>query len=164
MKRLVLIRHAKSSWKNPGLTDFERSLNGRGKRDAPVMGKRLKNRGVKPDLVISSPAKRALKTAGIIAKEIGYPVKKIVTDAAIYGEGASAILNLIRNFDDSHHLVILFGHNPDFTTLPERLTNDRIGNMPTCGVFCVDLDIDSWKEVAEGEGICVFFDYPKKQP
>ena len=163
MKRLILIRHAKSSWNNPGLTDFDRPLNKRGKRDAPVMGKRLKNRDVKPDLIISSPAKRALKTARIIAEEIGYPKVKIVTHASIYGEGMSALLELIRNLDDSHNRVIMFGHNPDFTMLAEHLTDHRVGNMPTCGIFCVDFEVDSWKQISERKGLFVFFDYPKKQ-
>ncbi len=78
MKTLYLVRHAKSSWSNPALSDFDRGLNKRGKRNAPVMGKRMVVDGVKPDLIVSSPAKRALKTARIIAKEIGYPRKNIV--------------------------------------------------------------------------------------
>ena len=127
------------------------------------MGKRLQSQEVKPDLILSSPAKRALKTARIIAEEIGYPKKKIVANAAIYGKGMSALLELIWSLDDSNNQVILFGHNPDFTMLAEYLTDHRVGSMPTCGIFCVDFEIDSWREISEGKGLFVFFDYPQKQ-
>lgn len=162
MKRLYLLRHAKSSWKHPDLSDFERPLNERGKRDAPVMGKRLKEMQIQPDLILSSPAKRAHKTAKIIAKEIDFPKKQIVTDESIYAAGVSTLLDLIRKIDDSFRQVILIGHNPGFTDLANYLTNAQLDNIPTCGIFCTDFDIQSWKDVAEGKGTFVFFDYPKK--
>ena len=162
MKRLYLIRHAKSSWNNSDLTDFERPLNQRGKRDAPFMGKRLKDHKVKADLIISSPAKRALKTAKIIAKEIDFPTEKILPNESIYEEGTLASLKLIRNIDDSYNNVMLFGHNPTITSLATYLTNYQIQNMPTCSIFCMEFNIDSWKEMSEGEGTFIFFDYPKK--
>jgi phosphohistidine phosphatase len=162
MKRLYLVRHAKSSWKEPDLTDIERPLNTRGKQDAPCMGKRLKELKVHPDLIVSSPAKRARKTAKVIAKEIGFPKKDIVTNESIYLTGVSTLLIFIRNIKDSYQQVMLFGHNPGFTELAEYLTNQRFDNIPTCGIVCMDFDITSWKEVAEGKGDVVFFDYPKK--
>ena len=162
MKRLYLIRHAKSSWKHPALADFDRPLNKRGKRDAPFMGKRLKKYASRPDLMVSSPAKRALKTAGIMAKELGFPVTKIVTDASIYAAGVSDLLDVIHNIDDAFHRVMMYGHNPGLTRLAEHLTHRRVENIPTCGIFCIDFDIDSWREVPEGGGRVVFFDYPKK--
>lgn len=162
MKRLYLIRHAKSSWKDQDLTDIERPLNTRGKRDAPCMGKRLKDLKVHPDLIVSSPAKRALKTAKVIAREIGYPKKRIETDESIYLAGVSTLLLVIQNIEDSYQQVILFGHNPGFTELAEYLTDQQFDNIPTCGIVCMDFDIESWKEVAEGKGILVSFDYPKK--
>lgn len=162
MKRLYLIRHAKSSWSNPDVGDFDRSLNDRGKRDAPEMGRRLKESKVEPELILSSPAKRARKTAKIVAKEINFPKKHIMTDESIYLAGVSTLLEVIRHIDDALHQVILVGHNPGLTDLADYLTNCQIDNIPTCGIFCMDFDIRSWKEVAKGEGKFVFFDYPKK--
>ena len=162
MKRLYLIRHAKSSWKDQGLADIERPLNKRGKQDAPFMGKRLKETKVHPDLIVSSPAKRALKTAKVIAEEIGYPKKRIKTDESIYLAGVSTLLHVIQNIEDSYQQVMLFGHNPGFTDLAESLTNQKFDNIPTCGIVCMDFDINSWKKVSEGKGKVVFFDYPKK--
>ena len=87
MKRLYLVRHAKSSWKDPDLDDFDRPLNKRGKRDAPLMGQKLRQADVRPDLIVSSPAKRAAKTAKIMAGQIEYPVKKIIWDESLYAAG-----------------------------------------------------------------------------
>jgi len=162
MRRLYLIRHAKSSWKNPGLADRDRPLNKRGKRDAPFMGTRLKKYNVKPDVIISSPAKRALDTAKIISKEINFPIAKIVTNESIYAADFSDLLLEIQIIDDAFDQVMIFGHNPELTELAEYLTNYQIDNMPTCSIFCIDFDINSWKEVSKGKGIFGFFDYPKK--
>ena len=162
MKRLYLVRHAKSSWGRSELDDIDRPLNKRGKRDAPFMGQRLKQHDVCPDLIISSPAKRALKTAKIIAEEMGCPKKQIEISNALYLQGVSAIINLIQSIDDDHESVMLFGHNPDFTELAERLTDYQVDNIPTCGIFCIDFNIGSWQEVDEGKGLFTFFDYPKK--
>jgi phosphohistidine phosphatase len=162
MKRLYLIRHAKSSWKESGVDDIDRPLNKRGKRDASFMGQRLKKYGMSPDLILSSPAKRALRTARIIAKELGYPKENIETRDAIYLQGISAILQEIHTLDDNHDTVMLFGHNPDFTILAKHLTDYQVDNIPTCGIFCVDVNVDSWSDVTEDRGDFVFFDYPKK--
>ena len=163
MKRLFLIRHAKSSWDEPDVADIDRPLNNRGKRDAPVMGERLKKEHkAKPDLILSSPAKRALRTAKIIAKEIDYPEGKIEIKDSLYGSGVQAMLNIIQYLDGSLNEVMLFGHNPDLTSLANFLSNHEVENIPTCGVFCVDFDIESWKEVEGGKGIFKFFDYPKR--
>ena len=162
MKRLYLIRHAKSSWKDPDLTDMERPLNKRGKHDAPFMGERLSRYNVQPDLLISSPAKRALSTAKLIAKEIGYPSKDIAANESAYLAGVPSLLNTIHGIDDSHSRVMLFGHNPGLTELAVYLSNHHVDNIPTCGIFCIDFDVDSWKDVSERTGSFAFFDYPKK--
>ena len=161
MKRLYLIRHAKSSWNNADLADYERPLNKRGEKDTPFMGKRLKKHDVKPDLIISSPAKRALKTAKIIAQEIGYPTKKIYTNESIYDAAPLSLLNTIRNIDDLYDQVMLFGHN-SITELARYFTKYQVENVPTCGIFCIGFDLDSWEAVSEGKGDFIFFDYPKK--
>lgn len=163
MKTLYLIRHAKSSWKDGGLRDFERPLNKRGKRDAPEMGQRLKGNKVKADVIISSSAKRAFKTAKIIAREIGYPVKKIVKKESVYLADVPTLIKVIRKISDKHQQAMLFGHNPGLTMLANFLVNgQQVENIPTCGIFCVEFEINSWKEVDQGIGNIRFFDYPKK--
>ena len=163
MKRLYLVRHAKSSWDDPDLSDIDRPLNKRGKKDAPIMGERLKNEHkAKPDLIISSPAKRAIRTARIIAKELGYSEEKIEIKDSLYASGVTAMLNVIHYLDDSLDEVMLFGHNPDLTSLANYLSNQQVDNIPTCGVFCVDFDVKSWQDIEKGKGIFKFFDYPKK--
>jgi phosphohistidine phosphatase len=162
MKQLYLIRHAKSSWKDPDLTDMERPLNKRGKHDAPFMGERLSRYNVQPDLIISSPANRALSTAKLIAKEIGYPNKRIAANESAYLAGVQALLTIIRGIDASYSRVMLFGHNPGLTELAVYLSKHQVENIPTCGVFCIDFHVDSWRDVSEGNGIFAFFDYPKK--
>lgn len=163
MKRLTLIRHAKSSWADPGMADFDRPLNERGQRDAPMMGQRLAQRQMQPDLLLSSPANRALTTARTIAAEIGYPVEHIATEPRIYEAEVSHLVDVVQQLDDRYRHVFLFGHNPGFTELSYYLSNHRVDNIPTCGVFCIDFDFDAWAEVAPGSGGLVFFDYPKKQ-
>ena len=162
MKRLYLVRHAKSSWKDPKLDDFDRPLNKRGKRDAPFMGQRLREANVRPDLIISSPAKRAAKTAKIIAAQIAYPLKKIQWTESLYAAGTLILLQVLREIDDSVERAMLVGHNPGLTLLAELLTSETIDNIPTSGAFALDLDIESWSQTGEGSGIPVFLDYPKK--
>jgi len=162
LKRLFLVRHAKSSWKNPDLEDFDRPLNKRGKRDAPLMGQRLKQAGTKPDLIISSPAKRAAKTAKVFAHEIGYPVENIGWIQPLYAAGAQTLLEVVRGLDDSFHQVLLVGHNPGLSYFAENLTGTAVDNIPTCGIFAVDFESGSWRSIREGAGILVFFDFPKR--
>lgn len=161
MKRLTLIRHAKSSWKNADLPDFERPLNKRGERDAPMMGRRLAARQVQPDLIVSSPARRAISTAMTIAEEIGFPVDDIVTEQAIYEADVPDLLGVIRALDDAHDEVMLFGHNPGLADLSVYLTAEHLEKLPTCAVMSIDFNIDAWDDVAEGSGARAFFDYPK---
>jgi len=162
MKRLYLVRHAKSSWKNPDLSDFDRPLNKRGKRDAPLMGEYLKNNREAPELIISSPARRALKTAKIIAKEIGLSPKRILTNETLYLADVPTLVTIIRQIEDSLDAVMLFGHNPGLTMLANYLTDHPVENIPTCGVFCIEFAANSWREISAGGGSVVFFHYPRK--
>lgn len=163
MKTVFLVRHAKSSWKDSSLKDFDRPLNKRGKRDAPFMGKKLKERQVMPDLILSSPAKRAKKTATSIAAEIGYPRKRIRYDDKMYHSGARALLEIVRNQDDGHGTIMLFGHNPDLGDLAKMLVEKcPVYTIPTTGVYGIRFAVSSWKNVREGKGGTVFFDYPKR--
>ncbi|MRR57350.1 MAG: histidine phosphatase family protein [Deltaproteobacteria bacterium] len=162
MKELTLVRHAKSSWKDRDLADFDRPLNARGKSDAPLMGRRLAARGRRPDLVLSSPAKRALATLKKIAQEVGFSERDIVTDSRAYEAGAHELLSLVRGIDDAHHDVLLCGHNPGLTDFSNLITNRIIDNIPTCGVVSIRFPFDSWREVRPGSGEVLYFDYPKR--
>ena len=162
MKRIYLIRHARSNYADSDVADFDRSLNERGEQDAWQMGRRLKKQKARADLIISSPARRALATAFIIAREIDFPAEKIVLQNSLYSSGLHAILNVIRYLDNSVHEVMLFGHNPDITSLANYLSKHPVANIPTCGVICVDFEINSWKEITEQQGIFKFFDFPEK--
>jgi phosphohistidine phosphatase len=163
MKTLILIRHAKSSWKNPGLPDRDRPLNKRGKRDAPVMAEHLAERGIEVDRVISSPTTRALATAEVITEEIGFPWNEIIVDERLYHADALELLEVIRNLDDHLDCVMCFGHNPGLTDLVHHLSPHYIDNVPTCGVVELKFDVDTWALVGEIEPLEVDFDYPKKK-
>ena len=161
MKTVFLIRHAKSSWDDPSLNDFDRPLNERGKEDAPGMGKHLKKKEVKPDIIYSSPALRALTTAKIIAGELGYSENKIRTDRKLYHASEETLFDFLRTASDQYENLMLFGHNPGLTDFANELFNEDIGNIPTAGVVSGQLNIESWKEVKPGCGKLSFFDFPK---
>ena len=160
MKTLYLVRHAKSSWKNPGCSDIERPLNKRGKRDAPLMGNKLKEKGIIPGLIVTSPAKRAANTAKTIAVEIGFSEKEILINENIYEASSAELINVIHNFDNKYNSIMMFGHNPAFTMLNNYLTDHYIDNIPTCGVVGIQFN-SSWKSVQSGSGKSLFFIYPK---
>ncbi len=163
MKTIILVRHAKSSWKDLSLDDFDRPLNKRGKRNAPFMGEKLKEMEIMPDLILSSPAKRAKKTAIAITKAIGYPKKKIKYDNNMYHSSAWYLLEMVRNQDNKNETIMLFGHNPDLNIIADMLLKQNpVYNIPTTGVYCIRFDVDKWEKVQEGKGEAVFFDYPKR--
>ncbi len=162
MKKIYLIRHAKSSWKDETLSDFERPLNGRGKRDVVFMGKRLKMFHVMPDLIYTSPAKRALKTAKEIAKEIDCEKKRIISSDALYEGSYESYLDLIHQTDNKHSSIFIIAHNPAITEVGERLSGAILSNIPTCAIVCISFDVSHFKEIKEESGHILFFDYPKK--
>jgi phosphohistidine phosphatase len=167
MKILYIIRHAKSSWDNPDLSDFDRPLNDRGKKDAPRMGKRLKERRVTPDIMLSSPAARALATCQEIAKVLGFSENKIKTDRRLYHANEDQILKVVQELKDSprdsEEIVMIFGHNPGLTAFANALLNEELENIPTCGVIAATLNIDEWKNARFACGEMEFFDYPKRK-
>jgi len=163
MMTLYLVRHAKSSWENPDLSDFDRPLNDRGRKDAPRMGKRLKEREVAPDLMLSSPAKRAITTCEEIASIIGYDASRIKTDRRIYHASEEELLSVLSKLSDTQKTVMLFGHNPGFTQFANSIFNEHIMNIPTCGIVAGRLKIKSWSEINAGCGKLDFFDFPKKK-
>lgn len=162
MKNLVVIRHAKSSWDEPALSDIDRPLSKRGRRDAPLMGGILRARGLVPDRIVSSPARRARKTAKLIAREIGYDAEAIDLRDGIYMDGVPALLALVQSLDDAWQRVYLIGHNPDLTELVNRLADENIDNLPTCGIASIEFEVDSWVHIMAGAGRLALFDYPKR--
>ena len=161
MKTLFLIRHAKSSWDDTALPDKERSLNARGRRDALKMGERLAKRDVKPDLILSSPAVRALSTAEIFAEKLDYRRRDIVVTERLYAVEADDLLDVIHQLRDKVERVMLFGHNPELTELAHRLSGE-ITHMPTCAVAEFTFDAKSWSKIDTIKPAEVVFDYPKK--
>jgi len=162
-RRLVLVRHAKSSWKDPGATDFERTLHARGHRDAPVMGARLRARGVAPDVLVTSPAVRALATARILAREMGFPEAQIEPVERLYLAGTETLLDVIREFSEDASTAMLVGHNPGLTDLANLLTTSSFDNVPTTGVVEILYPDGLWTELVRQPVPLAQFDYPKKK-
>ena len=145
------------------MDDFDRPLNDRGERDAPRMGKRLKEKDITPDLLLSSPAKRALTTCEKIAAVLEYPLAKIKTDQDLYHADEEEILAIVKKLNDKHDCVLIFGHNPGLTDFVNHLTHVVIDNVPTCGVVACSLPINSWKDLAWEQAKIEFFYYPKME-
>ncbi|MBE2189344.1 MAG: histidine phosphatase family protein [Desulfobulbaceae bacterium] len=161
MKTIVLVRHAKSSWDNPDWSDFERPLNKRGLRDAPYLAEVLKSKVLKPNLVISSPAIRAKTTATIFANAFEYEEKDIKFDIGLYEKGQKYVSKIISQIDNQVSSVFFFGHNPDITSLAGFLTGDYFENVPTCGIVCIDFNVQNWEQALNDNGTLRFFIFPK---
>ena len=161
MRTLYLVRHAKSSWDNPGIRDFDRPLNSRGLHDAPRMGRLLRQLGVKPDLLVSSPAKRALTTAQFFAEAFDLPATSIVQNQAVYEALPNTILRVISQFPDAAGTVFLFGHNPTFTDVSNFFSDKHIDNLPTCGVIRIVTQAVHWAEMHEGNSRVTAHFFPK---
>jgi len=162
LKRLTLVRHAKSSWKDPELADFDRPLSKRGKQDAPLMGERLAAMDQIPELLVSSPARRASKTARLLARELKIADERLIFKPEIYEAEPAVLLEVVRDLDDRWKHVLLVGHNPGLTEIGNLLADCGIENIPTCGVLCLDFDVESWEKIGPGSGTLVFYDTPKK--
>ena len=161
MKRLTLLRHAKSSWDDVTLDDFDRPLAPRGRRSAPEMGRRLKARGEVPDLVVSSPAKRAITTARMACREMGFPESRIIEERGLYHASAHSMFELIGSLETLAEHLMIVGHNPGFTDFANALGDARIDNLVTAGLFVVDFEIDDWGDLTAGAGRFVYYDYPR---
>jgi len=160
-KVLYLVRHAKSSWSDVSLSDMQRPLNKRGRRSAPEMGQRMVAQGHRPDLIISSPAKRARLTARKIAKELGFDKSDVETDADLYFSGIRSMLSVLEVLDDDYQKVMIVGHNPSMTSFLNMLCSTSVVNMPTCAIAVVGFDIATWGDLATAEGELLGYDYPK---
>jgi phosphohistidine phosphatase len=166
MKKLYVIRHAKSSWDDVLLSDFDRPLNERGEKDAPRMAKRLKEKSVFPDVVLSSTANRALSTCLVFCSKLDFSKEKIQKEKKLYHASENQIFEILRNIkdlNDDEEVVLVFGHNPGLTEFCNSLLNEDIHNVPTCGIVACTLQINSWKEIKTGCGHLDFIDYPKRK-
>lgn len=161
MKTVILVRHAKSDWNDPSLSDFDRPLNERGKRDAPVMAHRLLDKKIKVDCFISSPARRARRTARTFAEVYKVDKEDIQFHDELYGAGEEVFYDVISKAKNKWNTIALFSHNPGLTDFANQLTDARTDNIPTCGIFAVKADCEDWKDFRKAKKEFWFFDYPK---
>ena len=169
MKTLFLVRHARAASQEPKTQDIDRQLTKKGRKDAQRMAKKIRKSASAPQLIISSPAKRALKTARIFANEFNYAADAIVLNGTIYehpeGAGEAALLETIRSIEDQYQSVMIVGHDPLLTNLAKFLQRSFKEELPVCSVAEFEFPFDSWSQVARWKGKIKFFDYPgrKKQ-
>jgi phosphohistidine phosphatase len=162
MLQLTLVRHAKTETAHSGQEDWDRALEPRGQRDAPEMGRRLKDRGRKPDKILTSPAVRAVTTTTIMTRALGVAASKVIQDERLYLASPKVLLSVIHDLGDTAKHLMVVGHNPGLTEFADALSSERsIDNMPTCAVYTLDFEIKSWKELKLGTGMNAEFDYPK---
>ena len=162
MKRLTLLRHAKTETAHSGQDDWARELEPRGRMDAPEMARRLRGRKLKPDRIVTSPAARALATANIFAHELHLQPSKLVQDERLYLASPKVLLEVIREVGGTDSHLMIVGHNPGLTEFAERISADRkIDNMPTCAIYTVEFDLTQWSELEWDSGVNAELDYPK---
>lgn len=160
-KQLLIIRHAKSEWGDLNIKDFNRPLNSRGHKNAPEMAKRLLNKNLIPQRIVSSPALRAITTAEYFAEIFGINSADIIKEPEIYDALPFTLLDIINNLDDNNDFIALVGHNPGLTNLLNLYCDTSIQNIPTCGMALIHFPFDSWKMLSRGTGDLILFDYPK---
>lgn len=159
--RLTLLRHAKTEAQHSGQEDWDRMLEPRGQRDAPEMARRLRERKLKPDLVITSPAVRALTTAQIFARELHLPAAKLQQDERLYLASPKVLKEVIQELGGTAQHLMIVGHNPGLTEFADRISAERgIDNMPTCALYTVEFEIDDWSELEWDSGVNAELDYP----
>lgn len=162
MKSLYLLRHAKSSWSEPGLGDQQRPLNKRGLHDAPMMGERFRERGERLDHVVASPALRARTTAELFAQHCGFSAESIAIEADLYFLGSGSVEEVIQQQDDRVQSLMLVFHNPDITQFANSIDYDfHVDNVPTCGLIKFNCDIAQWRDWSRGNSAFDYFDFPK---
>jgi phosphohistidine phosphatase len=162
MRRLTLLRHAKTEAQHSGQEDWDRMLEPRGQRDAPEMARRLRERKLKPDRIITSPAVRALTTAQIFLRELHLPATKLQQDERLYLASPKALLQVTHELGGNAQHLMIVGHNPGLTEFADRVSAEReIDNMPTCAIYTLEFDIGDWSELAWDSGVNAELDYPK---
>lgn len=159
---LTLLRHAKTEPGRPGLEDWDRHLEPRGKRDAPEIARTLADRGATPSLMISSPAVRAIETAKLVARVFGIAESAILEDERLYLADPKVLLEVVRERGGTTPHLMIVGHNPGLTEFADRLSAERsLDNMPTCSAYTLRFDIDDWRAIDWAEGFDAEFDYPR---
>lgn len=162
MKQLTIVRHAKSSWDLPEMEDYYRPLNPRGVKNAYAIGDELAVRGVFPDLVVTSPAVRAMNTTIIISRKLDFSLERIEANANMYEASVTDVMKIMSGINDSVSHAMLVGHNPTLTMLINRLQKKPLDNLPTCGVYHLEFDISSWSEIYDAKGKVQFALFPKE--
>lgn len=163
MKTLLLVRHAKSSWDDPAVSDFDRPLNERGKADAPIMAKRIKDKEILIDAFVSSSAKRARKTAKIFAHVFATKDDEIILAPELYLAQSATFISVISKLPPNFNTVAVFSHNPGITDFANSLTTTKLDDMPTCSIFAVNIFSDDWAGFETAAKQFLFFDYPKAE-
>jgi phosphohistidine phosphatase len=161
-RTLYIVRHAKSSWDVEGISDIDRPLKLRGVRAAYEMARRIKIEQLMPDLIITSPANRALHTAIIFHRVFEKKFSAIKIDERLYGTGTGAIKKVISEQPDDVKRIMVVGHNPDFSDLATMFSGNSFIELPTCGVCRVTFSMDKWSEMSSGKVTDSFIDFPKK--
>ena len=162
MKTLLITRHAKSDWDNEELTDFERTLNARGMKDAPAMAKLIASKVSKIDKIVSSSAVRAFSTAKFFAQAFDYDENEIEKNIEFYTNGAKHIIKILMSQNNENDVVMIFGHNPTVSSLVAYFIGEVVGNLPTCSVACIDFDVDNWQDIDKINGKLRFFEKPSR--
>lgn len=162
-KNLLLIRHAKSSWNNFNLADFERPLNKRGEKNAPEMAKRLISKNIIPQQLVSSPALRAISTAKLFASNLQINQSEIIQINEIYDANFESLLKIINNFDNSFGITALFGHNPSLSNLAKYLCTEANYDLATCGIILLRFPFDNWEMISHNTAELIFYDFPKNK-
>jgi phosphohistidine phosphatase len=158
MKRLIVIRHGKSTWELQ-VRDHDRVLTQRGIDDAHLIGAALKDMDLNPDQIWTSTAARALQTATLVSEYINYSLSKLELKRDLYTFSSDELINVISNADDSIETLVIFSHNHGITDLVNDLGSTRFDNVPTTGVVAIDFDSNSWSSL--GKGITKFHLFPK---
>ncbi len=162
LRTLCFVRHAKSSWDDAMLDDQERPLSIRGERDAPAMATKLKEMNISPDMIVTSPAKRARGTAKAFRKVFELPKTDFITDLSLYDATPDDVVAVVQHLDNTKRCVFIFGHNPTFTFLANRFPGVRIDNVPTCGVFQIKTMVATWDQWTPEISTFIGFYYPKQ--
>jgi phosphohistidine phosphatase len=163
MKTLYVVRHAKSSWDQDDLIDFDRPLNERGIKNAPEMAKRLINRSAIPQLILSSPANRAISTARIFANEMSISEDKIKQESSIYEGTRGDLARLISRQNPDFDILMLTGHNPGVTDFINWICYCEEAQIPTCSIATIQVDSKKWNGWERGMGKLIELDFPKKK-
>lgn len=163
MKRLFIVRHAKSSWDSPYLSDFDRPLNNRGKRDLPDMANRFSDTNYHVDYIISSPAERAWTTAKGFVKTLNIADENFIDDERFYHANTSTMKEIISVADNAHDTIMVFGHNPGLTSLIASLSDFNLYNLPTCAICGIEFTFDVWEEILTAKGQKIYYDFPKSR-